>query len=74
MPIWSVGSFALARAMAEQTRNGKLKSIVGGGDTVACLEACGIKDDISDVSSGGGVFLEYIEGRALAGIVALAEK
>ena len=74
MPIWSVGSFALARAMAEQTRNGKLKSIVGGGDTVACLEACGIKDDISYVSTGGGAFLEYIEGRALPGIVALAEK
>ena len=72
MPTWSVGSFALARAMAEQTRDGKLKSIVGGGDTVAALEACGVKDDISYVSTGGGAFLEYIEGRELPGIVALA--
>ena len=73
-PNWSVGSFALARAMAEQTRAGKLKSIVGGGDTVAALEACGVKDDISYVSTGGGAFLEYIEGRELPGIMALAEK
>lgn len=73
-PVWSAGSFAIARALAEQTRAGKLKSIVGGGDTVAALEACGVKDDISYVSTGGGAFLEYIEGRALPGIVALAEK
>ena len=73
-PVWSTGSFAIARAMAEQTRTGKLVSIVGGGDTVAALESCGVKDDISYVSTGGGAFLEYIEGRALPGIVALAEK
>jgi phosphoglycerate kinase len=73
-PVWSAGSFAIARAIADQTRNGKLKSIVGGGDTVAALEACGVKDDISYVSTGGGAFLEYIEGRELPGIVALAEK
>ncbi len=73
-PNWSVGSFALARAIAEQTRAGKLKSIVGGGDTVACLEACGVKDDISYVSTGGGAFLEYIEGRDLPGITVLMEK
>lgn len=73
-PNWSVGSFALARAIAEQTRAGKLKSIVGGGDTVACLEACGVKDDISYVSTGGGAFLEYIEGCDLPGITVLMEK
>ena len=72
-PVWSVGSFALARAIAEQTRSGKLESIVGGGDTVAALEACGVKDDISYVSTGGGAFLEFIEGRELPGILALAE-
>ncbi|MBO7066225.1 MAG: phosphoglycerate kinase [Alphaproteobacteria bacterium] len=74
MPTWSAGSFAIARAMAEQTRAGKLKSIVGGGDTVAALEACGVKDDISYVSTGGGAFLEYIEGRELPGIAVLEEK
>ena len=73
MPTWSVGSFALARAIAEETRAGKMKSIVGGGDTVAALEACGVKDDISYVSTGGGAFLEFIEGRDLPGISVLSE-
>lgn len=73
-PTWSTGSFAIARVMAEQTRAGKLKSIVGGGDTVAALEACGVKDDISYVSTGGGAFLEYIEGLKLPGIAVLTEK
>lgn len=72
-PTWSEGSFAIARAIAEQTRSGKLESIVGGGDTVACLEACGVKDDISYVSTGGGAFLEFIEGRELPGIAVLTE-
>ena len=73
MPTWSVGSFALANAIAEETRSGKLESVVGGGDTVAALVACGVKDDISYVSTGGGAFLEYIEGRNLPGISVLAE-
>ena len=70
-PVWSVGSFAIARAIAEQTRDGKLESIAGGGDTVACLGACGLQNDISYVSTGGGAFLEFIEGRKLPGIVVL---
>lgn len=70
-PTWSYGSFAIANAIAEQTRAGKLESIVGGGDTVAALEACGIKDDITYVSTGGGAFLEFIEGRTLPGIAIL---
>ena len=73
-PTWSYGSFALARAIAEQTRAGKLTSIVGGGDTVAALSACGVKDDITYVSTGGGAFLEFIEGRILPGIAILSEK
>lgn len=74
MPTWSFGSFALANAIAEQTRKGKLESIVGGGDTVAALEACGVKDDITYVSTGGGAFLEFIEGRTLPGIAVLEDK
>ncbi len=74
MPTWSYGSFALANAMAEQTRAGKLDSIVGGGDTVAALEACGVKDDITYVSTGGGAFLEFIEGRTLPGVAILEDK
>lgn len=72
-PIWSYGSFALANAIAEQTRAGKLESIVGGGDTVAALEACGVKSDITYVSTGGGAFLEFVEGRTLPGIAILEE-
>ncbi len=73
MPTWSFGSFAIARAIAENSRFGKLKSIVGGGDTVACLDACGVMDDITYVSTGGGAFLEFIEGRELPGIKVLQD-
>ena len=72
-PTWSYGSFAIAHAIAEQTRAGKLESIVGGGDTVAALTACGVKDDITYVSTGGGAFLEFIEGRTLPGIAILSD-
>lgn len=73
-PTWSYGSFAIAETIAEQTRAGKLESIVGGGDTVAALEACGVKSDITYVSTGGGAFLEFIEGRTLPGIAILESK
>ena len=73
-PTWSYGSFAIANAIAKQTRAGKLESIVGGGDTVAALTACGVKDDITYVSTGGGAFLEFIEGRTLPGIAILESK
>lgn len=72
-PTWSHGSFAIARAIAENTRAGKLYSIVGGGDTVAALDACGVMDDITYVSTGGGAFLEFIEGRELPGINVLMD-
>lgn len=74
MPTWSYGSFALANAIAQQTKAGKLVSVVGGGDTVAALEATGLKDDITYVSTGGGAFLEFIEGRILPGIAILENK
>ncbi len=70
---WSFGSFAIARAIADNTRSGKLESIVGGGDTVAALDACGVMGDITYVSTGGGAFLEFIEGRELPGIEVLRE-
>lgn len=73
-PIWSFGTFTLARAIAEQTRTGHLASVIGGGDTVAALTACGVKDDMTYVSTGGGAFLEYIEGRPLPGIQILEQK
>lgn len=73
-PTWSYGSFAIANAIAQQTRDGKLESIIGGGDTVAALEACGVKDDITYVSTGGGAFLEFVEGRTLPGVAILEDK
>lgn len=73
-PVWSYGSFALANAIAEQTHAGKLVSVIGGGDTVAALEACGVKGDITYVSTGGGAFLEFVEGRALPAIAILEDK
>lgn len=69
--MWGRSSFDFARALAKYTRDGKLESIVGGGDTVAVLDICGVLDDISYVSTGGGAFLEFIEGRTLPGIKVL---
>lgn len=66
------GTFALARAAAERTRAGTLVSVAGGGDTVAALNAAGVTDDFTYVSSAGGAFLEWLEGRALPGVAALA--
>lgn len=64
-------TIAVARHAAERTRAGALRSIAGGGDTVAALNAAGVADDFSYVSTAGGAFLEWIEGRTLPGIAAL---
>jgi phosphoglycerate kinase len=66
------GTFALARAAAERTKAGSLVSVAGGGDTVAALNAAGVTNDFTYVSSAGGAFLEWLEGRELPGVAALA--
>ena len=66
------GTFALARAAAERTKAGSLVSVAGGGDTVAALNAAGVTGDFTYVSSAGGAFLEWLEGRELPGVAALA--
>lgn len=66
------GTFALAKAAADLTKSGKLVSVAGGGDTVAALNAAGVTDDFTYVSTAGGAFLEWLEGRTLPGVAALA--
>jgi phosphoglycerate kinase len=65
------GTFQLARAAAELTQAGKLVSVAGGGDTVAALNAAGVTEKFTYVSSAGGAFLEWLEGVELPGIKAL---
>ena len=59
--VWGGSSFKIARAIAERTATGHLISIVGGGETVAAVDAIGVREKISYVSTGGGAFLEFIE-------------
>lgn len=70
---WGYASFNFARALARYTKEGTLTSMVGGGDTVAALDACDVHNDMSYISTGGGAFLEFIEGKELPGIKALME-
>ncbi|HEX5454976.1 MAG TPA: phosphoglycerate kinase [Stellaceae bacterium] len=71
-PPFDRGTIAVARKAAELTRTGRLMSVAGGGDTVAALHAAGVANDFSYVSTAGGAFLEWLEGRELPGVAALA--
>jgi phosphoglycerate kinase len=72
VPPFGAGTFAFARAAAAATEAGRLISVAGGGDTVAALNAAGVTDKLTYVSTAGGAFLEWLEGRELPGIAALA--
>ncbi len=62
---------AVARHAAERTREGKLISVAGGGDTVSALNHAGVADDFTYVSTAGGAFLEWMEGKPLPGVEVL---
>jgi phosphoglycerate kinase len=65
------GTYQLAHHVAERTKEGKLVSVAGGGDTVAALNGAGVAHGFSYVSTAGGAFLEWMEGKALPGVEAL---
>ncbi len=70
---FDTGTVEIARAAAALTKAGKLVTVAGGGDTVAALNAAGVTGDFTYVSTAGGAFLEWLEGKELPGVAALRE-
>lgn len=70
-PPFDQGTFALAQYVAELTQSGKLTTVAGGGDTIAALNAAGVTERFTHASTAGGAFLEWLEGRTLAGVAVL---
>lgn len=70
-PPFDTATVALARIAGALTQSGSLRSVAGGGDTVAALNHAGVADQFSFVSTAGGAFLEWMEGKALPGVEAL---
>ncbi len=71
IPPFDAATMAAARKAAELTKAGTLVTVAGGGDTVAALNAAGVADDFSYISTAGGAFLEWMEGKTLPGVAAL---
>ena len=67
---FTAGSRAIAEAIAKATKNGAF-SLIGGGDSVACINKFGMADQVSYISTGGGALLEAIEGKILPGVAAI---
>ncbi len=70
-PPFDAATVALAKAVAAATTAGTLRSVAGGGDTVSALRQAGVIDQLTYVSSAGGAFLEWLEGKVLPGVAAL---
>ena len=74
VPPFDRATVALAKIAAALTKEGSLVSVAGGGDTVAALNHAGVADDFTFVSTAGGAFLEWMEGRTLPGVAALEQQ
>ena len=70
-PPFDAATTAFAKAVADATGKGALRSVAGGGDTVSALRHAGVLDRMSYVSTAGGAFLEWLEGKTLPGVAAL---
>jgi phosphoglycerate kinase len=73
-PPFDAATMQIAKTAAFLTVDAKLKSVAGGGDTVAALNAAGVAEEFTYVSTAGGAFLEWMEGKALPGVEALRAK
>jgi len=71
IPPFDKGTNAVAKEAARLTREGKLVSVAGGGDTVSALDHAGAKGDFTYISTAGGAFLEWLEGKTLPGVAVL---
>jgi phosphoglycerate kinase len=72
IPPFDKGTMEAAKHAAKLAKEGKLVAVAGGGDTVAALNAAGVVDDFTFVSTAGGAFLEWMEGKTLPGVAALS--
>tara|TARA_B100000989_G_scaffold293579_1_gene271190 strand:- start:2148 stop:3326 length:1179 start_codon:yes stop_codon:yes gene_type:complete len=70
-PNFSLGSFEIAKKIAEKSKNGTIYSVAGGGDTIAVLNQINVTNNFNFISTAGGAFLKYLEGKELPGIKAL---
>ena len=70
-PNFAKGSFEIAKTIIKKNKNNSIYSVVGGGDTVAVINQLNAIEDFNFVSTAGGAFLEYLEGKELPGIKAL---
>ncbi len=74
IPPFDRGTVRVAQAAAALTKTGKLVTVAGGGDTVAALNHAGVADDLTYLSTAGGAFLEWLEGKTLPGVEALRRR